>query len=120
MLKYRFGTPLMIAHTAAADIAAGDVVAVNGVLCIAHQPILTGKTGRLAYPNGNCVYEVAKKTGAGEGFAFGDAAYWDDGNSRVQDDDASSTLSKIGEAVTNPDGDVAGDSDATIYIVHAA
>ena len=72
--QFHSGSPVMLNHVAAADIAAGDVLIVGETCRIAHNPIESGELGALAAGGG--VYLVACIDTAG--IADGTKVYWDD------------------------------------------
>ena len=69
--KFKYGNPIQVDHTAAAAIAAGDVVVVGDVPHVAHHAIDNADDGALACAGG--VYEMAGDAA----IAAGTKIYWD-------------------------------------------
>lgn len=81
-----------IDHTPAADVAAGDIVAVGKLVGVAKLDIKAGELGALALTG---VYEVAKGNAA---FAAGAEVAWDAASGKAVAAGAASSV-KIGHAV---------------------
>jgi predicted RecA/RadA family phage recombinase len=89
----------MVPHTAAADIAAGDVVVTDETPRVAHGEILTGALGSLAAEGG--VYQM---TGAGE-YRIDVPVYWDASASKVTTDDNNGDNKLFGFTISACAGD---------------
>jgi predicted RecA/RadA family phage recombinase len=61
----------MIDHTPVADVSAGDVIVIGGLVCIAHNDIPAGQLGALSVGG---VYDVEKDA---SDVSAGDALYFD-------------------------------------------
>mgnify|MGYP003593239597 CR=1 FL=1 len=95
-----------IPYTAASALAAGDVVFIGTLACVAHHPVDSGDTAEL-YFGGGLVYEVPVT--AGTAITQGAALYW---NSTSHVASATSTgNTAIGKAYT------AASSTATSVLV---
>jgi len=107
-LYLKHGDPLMVDHTPASAVTAGDVLVLVDSVRVAHLDIEAGRKGALAAGGG--VYEGPKASGDG-GWSDGDTIYWDDTNDRFT---ATAGANKIfGLAV----GDAA-DTDTTAIVQH--
>ena len=104
---HRSGTPIMINHTAASAIAAGEVLVAEDAVRIAHQPIAAGRVGAMAARGGvySCTADAAIDNGR--------KLYWDAGNSKVSINSSAGARKLIGEAGST----AAADGDA-ILVVH--
>lgn len=89
------GSPLMVDHTPAGAIAAGEVVVLTNTVRIAHLPIAAGELGALAARGG--VYEVPKAAGGSTAIADGVDVYWNDAANVITA--TASTHKKIGVTV---------------------
>ena len=94
-----------IDHTPAADVAAGDIVAVGKLVGVAKLDIKAAELGALALTG---VYEVAKASGTA--FAVGMEVAWDATNRKAVAAGASGSV-KMGHAVA-----LAGASDPTVFV----
>lgn len=72
--QFHSGDPVMVNHTPASAITAGDVVIVGETCRIAHTDIAADELGALAAGGG--VYEVT--CGDAAGISNGTKVYWDD------------------------------------------
>lgn len=72
---YRHGSVLMLDHTPATALTAGDIVGINGQAAIVHSDIAAGDLGAVACPTGSAVYEVRKA--ANVVILDGGRVYWD-------------------------------------------
>jgi predicted RecA/RadA family phage recombinase len=106
------GTPLMLDHTPAAALAAGDIVVVGDETRIAHSSIAADALGSLAAPAGNAVYRVPKATGVGTAIADGKRLWWDATNEVATE--TQSTHKPLGISVG-----ASVDADETLLVRHA-
>lgn len=72
---YRHGSVLMLDHTPATALPAGDIVGINGQAGIVHSDIAAGDLGAVACSPGTAVYEVPKA--ANVVILDGGRVYWD-------------------------------------------
>jgi predicted RecA/RadA family phage recombinase len=107
------GDPLMVDHTPSSAVAAGELVQLGGMVCIAHNPIAADELGALAYPGGNAVYKM--KMNADSVFTAGAKVYADLTAQDVDDDAAVATDGMVGYAVAAAD-ETAGDTH--VYVIH--
>ena len=95
-----------IQYTASANIDAGDVLVVGGLVCLSMYDIASGEVGSLqVIKNGE--FELPK---AAEAIAVGEACYWDESNSNVTATSTDNTL--VGYAAS-----VAASGDALVRII---
>lgn len=107
--QFRHGDPLMVDYTpTAADVAAGDVVVIGDLACIAHQKITKNTLGAVAAGGG--VYRVT----ADGALSAGVKVYWDDTANKVT---ATSTNNKVFGYVA-PNNAASADGDQ-IDVIHA-
>lgn len=107
------GKPIMVDYTAAADIAAGEVVVVNNSLLIAHEPIANGATGSLAAGGG--VYTLTFGGTNTIAVSNGNLVRWDDTGNYAVGGTATANL-KFGP---NVGGNVTTNS-ATVTALHVS
>ena len=105
------GSPVMLDHKPAAEIAAGDIVVVGDEVRIAHQAIVANALGALAAPSGNAVYRVPKATGASTAIAAGKRVWWNAAGGVVTE--TQSTHKPLGITVA-----ASVDGDATVLVRH--
>lgn len=72
-MNFRCGDVTKIDHVPDADVAAGDVIVIGELTCIAHLDIKAGELGALTVDGG--IYAEAKKV-SGTAFVAGDRLYW--------------------------------------------
>lgn len=65
-------------HTAAADVTAGEVMVVNGMVCLAYATAAAGDDVQLVYAADSVGMPITAET-----VAPGDAIYWDAGAERA-------------------------------------
>ncbi len=78
------GNPIMVDHTPASDVAAGEVLVLTDGIRIAHKAIAAGVKGAVAAGGG--VYDLDKAAGGGTALTDGDTVYWDDTNNEGEYD----------------------------------
>ena len=103
------GSPVMIDHTPAAAVSAGDVIVLPNTIRIAHRDIAADELGALAAEGG--VYEVPKAAGGGSAIPDGTTVYWNDAANVITA--TASTHKRIGETVG-----ASLDADTTQWILH--
>jgi predicted RecA/RadA family phage recombinase len=102
------GSPLMMDYTPGSAVAAGDVVVIGEIPCIAHTAIAANEVGAVAVGGG--VYRV---TTDGTTDTAGDKIYWNDAANKV-------TTTATGNKVfgyTSPDQGATVDNDL-IFVHH--
>lgn len=106
---FRHGDPIMMDHTAASDIAAGQVVLVGnttGLTCgVAHLAISNTYAGTLAVGGG--VYDCV----ATSNYAAGTKVWWDDANNKV-------TTTSTNNALFGFTLEAAAAANAVIEVLH--
>lgn len=103
------GDPRMIDYTPGSAVAAGAVVVLNDVPCIAHLDIAANTLGALAIGDG--VYKVPKATGGATAITQGKLVYWDD-TANV------ATVTASGNKQLGYTTAAAADADAFVYVYH--
>jgi len=94
----------VIDYTPSSAVAAGDVVLLNDLFCVAIHPIVANKLGALAVEG---VFLVPKATGA---IGAGAIVYWDATNSNITT--TASTNKRAGKAAY-----AAASGDAGVYVL---
>lgn len=93
-------------YTPEADVAAGNVIVLNGLVAIATSPIAAGDLGALAVEG---VFEIPKNDGDEAG--QGDHAFWDADDEVVRLDDEDGTYPAMGHLAR-----AAAAEDTTCYV----
>ena len=106
---FRHGDPIMMDHTAAADVAAGEVVIIGnlaGLCCgVAHLAIANTAAGALAAGGG--IYDVV----ATSNYAAGSKVYWDNSTNKV-------TTTSTNNALFGFTVEAAAAANAVIEVLH--
>lgn len=66
------GSPVMVDHTPAGAVTAGDMVLIGGIVHVAHRDIAAGVEDAVAAPGGEAVYKIDLELDADEAFSEGD------------------------------------------------
>lgn len=95
-----------IEHTPETAVAAGAIVVINDMACIAHHDIPAGTLGALAVDGGE--YEVDKDgSSSGPEFSVGEKFYWDDsGDEAVESATSNAKLGYVSRAAVATDTSV--------------
>lgn len=106
--KFLHGQPVMVDHTPAVAVAAGQVVLSGNLTLVAHLDIAAGRKGALAMGGG--VYEL---TADGD-LAPGDKVYWNDTTNKITKTAAAGANKHFGYVL--PDSDPAADGDQVLVL----
>ena len=79
--EFSHGDPLMIDHTPAADVEAGQVVVIGDLPTVAHRAIAADSLGAVAARGG--VYRLPKAAGGSTAIGDRKKVYWDDANNVI-------------------------------------
>lgn len=104
---FSHGNPIMCDYTPGGAVAAGDVVVVGVIPCVAHRAIAANEKAAVAVGGGvyKCTADAALTAGA--------KVYWDDTANKVT---ATSASNKV-FGVVAPGSSAAGDGDS-IFVIH--
>ena len=92
----------------AADVEAGDVVAIGELVGVSQKKVTAGETGSLTVTG---VFDLSKATGAGSAIAEGSKVFWDAGAQVATTADGGGANKYLGKTVLP-----AGDDDTGVRV----